>query len=51
MEVATRNDRADLVVNDGRAVFTFYKRIDQLLNLNPGDKWFPAPARKALSGD
>ncbi|RMG07695.1 MAG: hypothetical protein D6731_23215 [Planctomycetota bacterium] len=49
-EIGTRDDRADILVVEGRVFFVFYKKIAQRLGFEPDDAWFPPRARAALGG-
>ena len=47
-ELATRHERADVLLLDGRVHFVFYKKIAQLVHFRPGDQWFDDDARRAI---
>lgn len=47
--VASRDDRIDVLVADGRVFVVFYKKIEQLVGFGPDD-WLDPAARKKLTG-
>ena len=49
MLVASRDDRIDVLVADGRVFVVFYKKIEQLVGFAP-DNWLDPAARKKLTG-
>jgi hypothetical protein len=50
-ELASRHQRADILLYNGAVYFVFYKRIEQLEGFLPDDAWFSAPARAALAAN
>jgi hypothetical protein len=48
-QVSNRDERADVLVVDGRVVFAFYKRIEQRIAFEPGETWFRASTRAAIA--
>jgi hypothetical protein len=47
-ELESRHDRADILLWNDALYFIFYKKIDQLEDFLPDDKWFNAEARAAI---
>jgi hypothetical protein len=47
-DLQSRHDRADILLLNDSVYFIFYKKIDQLEDFLPDDKWFSPEARAAL---
>ena len=47
-EIASRDDRADLVIDKDYAYFVFCKKVAQLEDFRPDDSWFSSTARTAI---
>jgi len=50
-DLASRHERADILLWDGAVHFIFYKRIEQLESFLPSDTWFSAQTRATLNAD
>jgi hypothetical protein len=47
-ELASRHDRADILLLSGSVYFIFYKKVDQLVDFLPDAEWFSPEARAAI---
>jgi hypothetical protein len=48
-DIVRGDDRADLLVGGGEALFFFYKKIEQYVSFWPDDAWLSPAARAALA--